>query len=97
MDRGEAMKILITGNLGYVGPVVAHHLRRAYPNAHLIGFDSAFFALSTTGAMELPERVLDEQHFGDIRDLPERLLDGVDAASTWRPYLTTRWAIDSKA
>jgi nucleoside-diphosphate-sugar epimerase len=78
-DRGGTMKILITGNLGYVGPVVARHLRLAYPDARLIGFDSAFFALSTTGAMELPERVLDEQHFGDIRDVPERLLVDVDA------------------
>jgi nucleoside-diphosphate-sugar epimerase len=73
------MKILITGNLGYVGPVVARHLRLAHPAARLIGFDSAFFALSTTGATMLPERIFDEQHFGDIRDLPERLLDGVDA------------------
>lgn len=73
------MKILITGNLGYVGPVVTRYLRLAHPEARLIGFDSAFFALSTTGATVLPERILDEQHFGDMRELPERLLEGVDA------------------
>jgi nucleoside-diphosphate-sugar epimerase len=73
------MKVLITGNLGYVGPIVARHLRRMYPQARLIGFDSAFFALSTTGAMVLPERSLDEQHFGDVREIPEALLEGVDA------------------
>jgi len=73
------MNILITGNLGYVGPVVARHLRLAHPKARLIGFDSAFFALSTTGTTVLPERFLDEQHFGDIREIPERLLEGVDA------------------
>jgi nucleoside-diphosphate-sugar epimerase len=73
------MKVLITGNLGYVGPVLARHLRRTHPDARLIGFDSAFFALSTTGAMVLPERSLDEQHFGDVREIPETLLEGVDA------------------
>jgi nucleoside-diphosphate-sugar epimerase len=73
------MKILITGNLGYVGPIVARHLRRAHPGVRLIGYDSAFFALSTTGALVLPERTLDEQHFGDVREVPDALLEGVDA------------------
>jgi nucleoside-diphosphate-sugar epimerase len=72
------MKVLITGNLGYVGPVVVRHLRRTHPQARLIGFDSAFFALSTTGATALPERLLDEQHFGDVREIPESLLKGLD-------------------
>lgn len=73
------MKILLTGNLGYVGPIVARHLRRAQPDAKLVGFDSAFFALLTTRTAVLPERVLDEQHFGDVREIPERLLEGVDS------------------
>ena len=29
--------------------------------------------------MLLPERLLDQQVFGDIRELPPKLLDGVDA------------------
>jgi nucleoside-diphosphate-sugar epimerase len=73
------MKILITGNLGYVGPVVARHLRLAHPEAQMVGYDSAFFALSNTGATVLPERVLDEQHYGDVREIPDTLLNGVDA------------------
>jgi len=73
------MKILITGNLGYVGPIVARHLRQSHPQARLIGFDSAFFALSTTAATMLPERTLDAQHFGDVREIPQELLEGVDA------------------
>jgi UDP-glucose 4-epimerase len=73
------MKVLITGNLGYVGPVVVRHLRRTHPQARLIGFDSAFFALSTTGGTVLPERFLDEQHFGDVREIPQSLLEGLDA------------------
>jgi len=73
------MRILITGNMGYLGPVVAAHLRAAMPDATLLGHDSAFFADCLTTADGLPERVLDAQHFGDIRDLPPALLDGVDA------------------
>ena len=73
------MKILITGNLGYVGPIVARHLRAAHPQAHIVGYDSAFFALSTTGVSVLPERILDEQHFGDIREIPQAQFEGVDA------------------
>ena len=34
--------------------------------------------MSTTNAPVWPERVLDEQHAGDVRDLPPSLLDGVD-------------------
>jgi nucleoside-diphosphate-sugar epimerase len=73
------MKILITGNLGYVGPSVGRHLRLMHPEAHLIGYDSAFFALANTGASVLPERLLDEQHYGDIREVPDNLLNGVHA------------------
>jgi len=73
------MKVLITGNLGYVGPIVVRHLRRAHPDASLIGYDSAFFALSTTGAQVLPERLLNAQYFGDVREIPDEMLEGVDA------------------
>ncbi len=72
------MRILITGNQGYVGPVLGRHLRRVIPYAELIGFDTGYFALSTTNAAVWPERVFDVQHAGDIRELPARLLEGVD-------------------
>src|SRR5574337_684595 len=72
------MKILITGNQGYIGPIVARHLRRVWPDAELIGFDTGYFALSTTNAPIWPERVFDEQINGDVRELPPSLLDGVD-------------------
>ena len=75
----DGMKILLTGNLGYVGPIVARRLRSVHPDAKLVGFDSAFFALLTTGTAMLPERVLDEQHFGDVREIPEKLLEGIDS------------------
>ncbi len=73
------MRILITGNMGYVGPVVVRHLRARFPQAELVGYDAGFFGhcLTTRGA--LPETLLDRQHFGDVRDLPGEMLHGMDA------------------
>jgi nucleoside-diphosphate-sugar epimerase len=73
------MRILITGNLGYVGPLVVRHLRATMPDAELIGYDTAFFAHCLTGAHDFPDRGIDTQHLGDMRDLPASLLSGVDA------------------
>jgi nucleoside-diphosphate-sugar epimerase len=75
----KPQRILITGNMGYVGPGVVRHLRQEFPAAELIGFDMGFFAHCLTGAARLPESRLDRQHFGDVRDLPTELLQGVDA------------------
>ena len=72
-------RILITGNMGYVGPGVVRLLRQAYPNAELIGYDLGLFAHCLTGTGRLPESYLDRQLFGDVRALPTELLAGVDA------------------
>ena len=71
--------ILITGNMGYVGPNVVRQLRKAYPNARLSGFDIGYFAHCLTGVTFLPEHMVDTQHFGDIRQFPAELLQGIDA------------------
>ena len=62
------MKILITGNMGYVGPEVAKYLRARRPDAILHGFDNAYFAHCLTGCSIVPERYLDKQFYGDVRD-----------------------------
>ncbi len=74
-------RILIAGNMGYVGPGVVRRLRRAFPEAELIGYDLGLFAQCVTLPESTggPEAVLDRQVLGDIRDLPAGLLDGVDA------------------
>lgn len=72
------MKILITGNLGYIGPVVARHLRAAMPDAWLAGFDAGFFANCLTTRAN-PERFLDCQFFGDVRETSAELFRGIDA------------------
>jgi nucleoside-diphosphate-sugar epimerase len=72
------MRVLITGNMGYVGPVVAAHLRSKHPDAFLAGYDLGWFAHCLTTSGQLPETVLDEQRFGDVRNITAADLKGFD-------------------
>jgi nucleoside-diphosphate-sugar epimerase len=73
------MRILVTGNMGYVGPGVVQRLRESYPQATLIGLDAGYFAHCLTNAQVLPESRLDVQYFSDMRKLKTEALKGVDA------------------
>jgi nucleoside-diphosphate-sugar epimerase len=75
----EHMRILITGNMGYVGPVLVRHLSQRHPGAELLGFDTGYYGHALTGDSRLPESRLHRQFFGDIRAFPASLLQGVDA------------------
>ena len=72
------MKILITGNLGYVGPGLLREFREHHPEASLIGYDIGYFAKYITCPSVSPDIFLDVQHYGDVRHFPEHLLEGVD-------------------
>jgi nucleoside-diphosphate-sugar epimerase len=72
------MKILITGNMGYVGPALVAHIRETIPEATIIGVDSGFFAHCIT-QRNLPEHAVDIQIFRDVRDLDAGLFEGIDA------------------
>lgn len=73
------MKILITGNMGYVGPGLLERLRLSIPDVVLVGIDTGYFAHCLTGVTVFPESRLDIQHFADLRKLPKGLFEGVDA------------------
>lgn len=73
------MNILVTGNMGYVGPVVVRHLKTVYPDAHLAGMDAGFFASCMTSQDRFPETRIEVQHFSDVRDVAATVLTGVDA------------------
>jgi nucleoside-diphosphate-sugar epimerase len=73
------MKILITGNMGYIGPCVVSHLRDSYPKAELIGLDMGYFANCLTNEKVLPECKVDVQYFADVRQISTDLLKNVDA------------------
>ncbi len=73
------MKVLITGNLGYIGPAVIKQLRASYPQAYLIGLDLGFFAHCLTGVDCIPDVHLDEQLYMDVRRVEQKHLEGCDA------------------
>lgn len=73
------MRILIAGNMGYVGPVVVRHLRKTHPDYVIDGFDTAFFGHCLTGVSQVPERNLDNQFYGDVRDISPDMISGYDA------------------
>lgn len=72
------MNILITGNMGYIGPCLVKQLRSSLPEARLIGLDTGYFAHCLTNSKVLPEVRMDEQLFLDMRDLRPEHLEGVD-------------------
>jgi len=74
------MKILITGNMGYVGPAVTAHLRKVFPDAYLAGYDTGYFAHCLTASSGVfPEIRLDCQMYGDVRDISADVVRGFDA------------------
>jgi len=73
------MKILITGNLGYIGPVVVKRIRKVLPGSVVIGLDTGFFedCLSVNDCAE--ENFPHYQYYGDVRNVNLDVLKGVDA------------------
>src|SRR5690606_20876999 len=73
------MKILVLGNLGYVGPLVVKELALRHPDAVIHGFDNAYFSHCLTGATAAPERYLERQYYGDVRTISASMLEGYTA------------------
>jgi nucleoside-diphosphate-sugar epimerase len=73
------MRILITGNMGYVGPNVIRQIRQTYPAASIIGLDAGYFGHCITTRHVLPETRVDLQYFQDVRDTKAEILQNVDA------------------
>ena len=71
-------RILIAGNLGYIGPVLLAHLRRVWPQAHIAGFDNGYFQGCLMHPALSNEHQLDVQHYGDVREIDAALLQGFD-------------------
>ena len=73
------MKILITGNMGYIGSCLVQKLRENNSNVFLVGLDMGYFANCLTNEVTLPECKVDVQFFADVRTLPAESIRGVDA------------------
>ena len=72
------MKILIIGNMGYVGSSAVKAFREYWPDASIIGYDLAIFSQCLSSNDPIPERYLDAQFFGDVRSFDTKLLKEVD-------------------
>lgn len=72
------MKVLITGNMGYIGPAVISHLRSCYPDIILIGLDMGYFATCLTNTQILPECKVNLQYFEDVRHISKDILNDID-------------------
>ena len=75
------MKYLITGNLGYIGPVLCDFIKSNDKDAFIIGYDTGFF-LNCAISSKMPKYKpnLDLQVYGDVRDKNkiDCYLEGVD-------------------
>jgi nucleoside-diphosphate-sugar epimerase len=73
------MKVLVTGNQGYVGPVLGAHLRRVMPESSLAGLDAGLFAGCVLEPAPWADRHYGIQLCRDIRDVAPADLEGWDA------------------
>ena len=73
------MKILVVGNLGYIGPMVAKHFRQHYPGSYLAGFDIGYFIQNYTANGVVGDTLLDKQYYGDVRQFDASILKEFDA------------------
>ena len=80
------MKVLITGNLGYIGPSLIHEIRSSHPFAEIVGMDLGLFSHCLTGVKIAPDINLDKQIYKDVRNISEDDLDGFDFTMGGQSY-----------
>lgn len=78
MKISNIQKILIIGNLGYIGSELTRYLRKKHPSSHLIGFDIGYFSGCVFSPLEISDYLLDQQIYGDVRAFNFDCLNGVD-------------------
>lgn len=72
------MKVIIVGNMGYVGPVLIKHFRKEYPGSFLSGFDIGYFAQNYTWNGAAADTLLNNQYYGDVRNMDAEVLKDYD-------------------
>lgn len=71
-------RILIVGNLGYIGPVLTAFLRRATDGVSLVGYDTGYFAGCFLDPLAPVDHALDLQIHADVRSVQPEHLVGID-------------------
>ena len=72
------MKILVIGNLGYIGPMVAKHFRKEHPDSFIAGYDIGYFIRDYTANGIVGDTLLNKQYYGDVRNFDGSILKGFD-------------------
>lgn len=73
------MKVLVTGNLGYIGPVLGKFAKDTIPDIDLTGIDSGLFQADYSTRGKVGDCYYDRQVFKDVRVLKDEDFSGVDA------------------
>lgn len=63
------MKILVCGNLGYIGPIVCKHLKKTIKNSEIYGLDIGYFSSYVTTMGRLGDTYCDKQFYYDVRNI----------------------------
>ena len=73
------MKIIVTGNLGYIGPELGKKIKNYFETTNLLGIDNGLFLQCTTSNERIGDTYYDTQKFSDIRDISIQDLSNCDA------------------
>jgi len=71
------MRILITGNLGYIGPVLSKFIKENFNNSKIVGYDTGYF--KSNKMVKNFKNYIDKQIIGDIRNFKIEYLNKIDA------------------
>ncbi len=72
-------KVLIVGNLGYIGPVFVDCLRQHRSDLQIIGYDTGYFEGCLINHLSERRFKADVQLYGDVRSFDHSLLQGVSS------------------
>jgi len=72
-------KVIVLGNLGYIGPILVQYLRSLSKNLEIIGYDTGFFQGCLLNPEHNYDRYLSQQIYGDIRLFNNKILENTDA------------------
>ena len=64
--------------MGYVGSVLSKYLKANEQHFKVVGFDTGYFQNCLTGTKDFPEKNIDYQYIGDIRQISSDILEGID-------------------
>ena len=72
------MKILVIGNLGYIGPIVCKYLKTTLSGCEIVGLDTGYFSSCITQSGRLGDTYCDQQIFKDIREVDISICNSFD-------------------